>query len=123
MCYANFMCFVYQIPYHFSHSINNYSCILYVATPEPGPTRMASPNRNPGDAHLILLFSMLLNFLFKSVATRIPCPTRMADPNRSPVYSDVFIYLIKNILFIRLVAEAVLVLGKPKIIYNFNVIR
>ena len=29
MCYANFLCFVYQIPYHFSHSINVYSCILY----------------------------------------------------------------------------------------------
>ena len=24
MCYANFMCFIYQIPYHFSHSINDY---------------------------------------------------------------------------------------------------
>ena len=29
MCYANFLCFVYRIPYHFSHSINDYSCILY----------------------------------------------------------------------------------------------
>ena len=29
MCYANFLYFVYQIPYHFSHSINDYSCILY----------------------------------------------------------------------------------------------
>ena len=29
MCYANFMCFVYRISYHFSHSINDYSCILY----------------------------------------------------------------------------------------------
>ena len=27
MCYANFLCFVYRIPYHFSHSINDYSCI------------------------------------------------------------------------------------------------
>ena len=29
MCYANFLCFVYRIPYHFSHSINDHSCILY----------------------------------------------------------------------------------------------
>ena len=29
MCYANFLCFVYRIPYHFSHNINDYSCILY----------------------------------------------------------------------------------------------
>ena len=29
MCYANFLCLVYRIPYHFSHSINDYSCILY----------------------------------------------------------------------------------------------
>ena len=28
-CYANFLCFIYQIPYHFSHSINDYSSILY----------------------------------------------------------------------------------------------
>ena len=29
MCYANFLCFIYRIPYHFSHSINDYSGILY----------------------------------------------------------------------------------------------
>ena len=29
ICYANFLCFIYQISYHFSHSINNYSCILF----------------------------------------------------------------------------------------------
>ena len=29
MCYGNFMCFVYRIPYHFSPSINDYSSILY----------------------------------------------------------------------------------------------
>ena len=29
ICYANFMCFIYRIPYHFSHNINDYSCILY----------------------------------------------------------------------------------------------
>ena len=30
MCYANFLYSVYRIPYHFSHSINGYSCILYL---------------------------------------------------------------------------------------------
>ena len=30
-----------------------------VATPEPGPTRLASPNRNPGDARLKSLFKYL----------------------------------------------------------------
>ena len=29
MCYANFTCFVYRIPYHFNHNINDYSRILY----------------------------------------------------------------------------------------------
>ena len=28
-CYANFLYFVYRIPYHFSHSINDYSSILH----------------------------------------------------------------------------------------------
>ena len=41
------------------HSIGN------VATPEPGPTQLVSPNQNPGDAQFFLffLFSVLLNFL------------------------------------------------------------
>ena len=39
--------------------------VVPVATPEPGPTRLAGLNRNPGDARLILfLFIFLLNFLF-----------------------------------------------------------
>ena len=90
-----------------------------VATPEPGPIRMASPNRNLGTLGLFLLFSVLLNFLFQKCRDPNPRPDPMADPNRSPVYSDVFIYLIKNILLIRLVTEAVSVLGKPIIIYKF----
>ena len=70
---------------------------LNVATPEPGPTRLASPNRNPGDSRFyFFLFSALLIFFSKVVAIRIPGPTRMANPNRSPVYFDVFIYLIKT---------------------------
>ena len=30
MCYAKFMCFIYRIPYHFSHSINDYSGIISI---------------------------------------------------------------------------------------------
>ena len=44
-----------------------------VATPEPGPTRMASLNRNPGT---LGLFPMLLNFLF----SKIPRPESPARP-------------------------------------------
>ena len=29
MCYVNFLCFIYRIPYHFIHNINDYSGILY----------------------------------------------------------------------------------------------
>ena len=36
-----------------------------VVTPEPGPTRMASPNRNPGTLGLILFIYILLCFLFQ----------------------------------------------------------
>ena len=36
-----------------------------VATPEPGPTRLAGPNRNPGDARLILFIYILLHFIFQ----------------------------------------------------------
>ena len=39
---------------------------LSVATPEPGPTRLANPNRNLGDARFyFFLFSVLLNFCFQ----------------------------------------------------------
>ena len=48
-----------------------------VATPEPGPTRMESPNRNPEDTRLFLLFSVLLNFLFQKCSDPNPWP----DPN------------------------------------------
>ena len=30
MCYAKFMCFIYRISYHFSNSINDYSCIISI---------------------------------------------------------------------------------------------
>ena len=49
----------------------------HVATPEPGPTRLASPNRNPGDARLFLLVIVLLNFSFQKCRDPNPRP----DPN------------------------------------------
>ena len=40
-----------------------------VATPEPCPTRLASPNRYPRDAGFyFFFFSMLLNFLFQKLS-------------------------------------------------------
>ena len=38
---------------------------IYVATPEPGPTRLADQKRNLGDAHFILFIYILLHFLFQ----------------------------------------------------------
>ena len=74
--------------------------VINVVTPGPDLTHLANPNRNPGDAHLILLFYILLSCLFKSVATLILDSTRRAGSNRSPVYSDVFIYLIKTFIYV-----------------------
>ena len=37
-----------------------------VATPQPGPTRLVSPNRNPGDARLILFIYILFHFFFQN---------------------------------------------------------
>ena len=39
-----------------------------VATPEPGQTRMASPNRNPVDTRLILFILQLITFSFSKVS-------------------------------------------------------
>ena len=48
---------------------------LHVATPEPGPTRKASPNRNPRDARLILFIFRVIKFSFSKVS-RPESPTR-----------------------------------------------
>ena len=37
----------------------------FVATPDPGSTRLADPNRNPEDARLILFIYSLFHFLFQ----------------------------------------------------------
>ena len=48
--------------------------VVGVATPEPGPTRMASPNQNPGMLGLFILFFVLLNFLFQKCRDLNPRP-------------------------------------------------
>ena len=48
-----------------------------VVTPEPDPTRLVSPNRNPGDARLILFICILFRFLFQKCRDSNP----RSDPN------------------------------------------
>ena len=88
--------------------------IIIVATPKPGPTRMASPNRNPGTLGLFLFIFILLRFLFFKNC-RDPNPR--LDPNGGsepePGLLRRFHLSYQNILLICLVAEAVSVLGKP----------
>ena len=97
--------------------------LVHVATPVPGSTRMASPNRNPGMPGLFLLFSVLLNFLFQKCRD----PNSRPDPNDGsepePGLLRRFHLSYQNILLIHLVAEAVSVLGNPIIVYNFKAIR
>ena len=56
----------------------------FVATPEPGPTRKADPNRNSGDAHLILLFYILLSFLFQKCRDPNPRPDQNGGSEPDP---------------------------------------
>ena len=42
--------------------------MLYVATPKPGPTRLASPNRNPRDARLFLFIFRVIKFSFSKMS-------------------------------------------------------
>ena len=49
-----------------------------VASPKPGPTRLASPNQNPGNARFyFFLFSVLFSFCFQKCRDPNPRP----DPN------------------------------------------
>ena len=50
---------------------------IYVATHEPGPTRLANPNRNLGDDHFIIFIYILLRFLFQKCRD----PNPWLDPN------------------------------------------
>ena len=88
-------------------------------TPKPGLTRLASPNRNPGMLGLFLLFFVLLNFLFKKCRDSNPQPDPNGGSEPDPGLLRRFHLSYQNILLIRLVAEAVSVLGKLIIIYEF----
>ena len=83
-----------------------------VATPKPGPTRMASPNRNPGTPSLFLLFYVLLNFLFQKGRDSNPRPYPNGGFEPKPGLLRRFHLSYQNILLIHLVAEAVSVLGQ-----------
>ena len=48
-----------------------------IATPEPDPTRLASPNRNPGDARLFLFIFRVIKFSFQ----------KCRDPNLRPDFN------------------------------------
>ena len=98
--------------------------MLSVATPEPGPTRLASPNRNPGDARFyFFLFSVLLIFFFKSCRYPNPWPDPNGGSEPEPGLLRRFHLSYQNILLICLVVEAVSVLGKPIVIYKFKAIQ
>ena len=94
-----------------------------VATPEPGSTRMESPNRYPGTLDLFLLFYVLLNFLFQKCHDPNPRPDPNGGSEPEPGLLRRFHLSYQNILLIHLVAEAVSGLGKPIIIYKFKAIR
>ena len=50
--------------------------VIFVATPEPGQTRMASPNRNPGTLSLFLFIFRVIKFSFSKVSQ----PESRLDP-------------------------------------------
>ena len=94
------------------------SPFAHVASPKPGPTQMASPNRNPGTPGLILLFYVLLNFLFQKCRDPNPRPDLNGGSEPELGLLRRFHLSYQNILLIHLVVEAVSVLGKPMIITN-----
>ena len=100
------------------------SCVatLLVATPEPGPTQMASPNRNRGRSVCFFLFFVLLNFLFQKCRDPNPWPDLNGGSEPDPGLLRRFHLSYQNILLCHFFAEAVSVLGKPIIIYKLNAI-
>ena len=95
-----------------------------VVTPELGPTRLDSPNRNPGNARFYFFyFPVLLNFLFQKCRDSNPRPDPNGGSEPEPGLLRRFHLSYQNILLIHLVAEAVSGLGKPIIIYKFKAIR
>ena len=110
-------------PSHLKHSACNVLILsrdFRVVSPKPGPTKMASSNRNLGTPGLILLFYVLLNFLFFCQKCRDQNPRPDPNDGSEPELDLLrrFHLSYQNILLIHLVAEAVSVLGKPMIITN-----
>ena len=70
-----------------------------VATPEPDPTQMASLNQNPGDAHLFILFFVLLNFLFQKCHDPNPWPDLNGESEPEPGLLRSFQLSCQNIFF------------------------
>ena len=70
-----------------------------VATPELGPARLASPNRNPGTLGLFLLFFVLLNFFFQKCRELNPWPNPNDGSKPEPGLLRRFQLSSQNILF------------------------
>ena len=51
-----------------SPNITPLKAMEYVATPEPSPTRSASPNRNPGTLSLFLFIFRVIKFSFSKMS-------------------------------------------------------
>ena len=96
-----------------------------VATPEPDPTRLAGPNRNPGDARLILLVSVLLNFLFQKCRDSNPRLDPVGGSKPEPGLLRHFQLSYQNIWLVLFILDFVIsrkhfILGKLINIYTFK---
>ena len=60
--------------------LNRSRTMADVATPEPGPTRMVSPNRNPGSLSLFLFIFRVIKFSFSKMSR----PESPARPESEP---------------------------------------
>ena len=74
-----------------------------MVTPEPDPTQLESPNRNPGDARLILFIYIFITFSFFSKVSQPESPARPEGrirtgarftPTFSIILSKHFLYVI-----------------------------
>ena len=73
----------------------------------------------PGDARFISFIFRVINFFFQKCRDPNPRPDQNGGFEPEPGLLRRFHLSYQNILLIRLVAEAVSVLGKPIIIYKF----
>ena len=73
-----------------------------VAAPEYGPTWLADPNRNPGDARLIPFIYILLSLLFQKCRDLNPQPDPNDESELEPGLLRNFQLSSQNILFMLL---------------------